>query len=92
MKATEILNKRLVIDSTWYGYANHEIVDFEITKNGRIVVNYDDHFNGLAHIYNLTFSVDEIEKMLNGEEVVVMVNGEVDTITKYSLIFKHPLF
>lgn len=88
MKATEILNKRLVINSTWYGYANHEIVDFEITKNGRIVVNYDDHFNGESHIYNLTFSFDEIEKMLNGENVVVMVNGEVDTITKYSLISK----
>lgn len=46
MKATEILNKKLSINSTWYGYASHEIVDFEIAENGRIIINYDDHFNG----------------------------------------------
>lgn len=89
MKATEILNKKLSINSTWYGYASHEIVDFEIAENGRIIINYDDHFNGEAHIYTLTFSIDEIEKMLNGEDIVVKAYGvDVDTITRYSLILK----
>lgn len=86
MKATEILNKRLEINSTWYGYANHEIVDFEIAENGKIIVNYDNHFNGEAHIYNLTFSIDEVKKMLNGEKIIVRCGGEVETTTEYSLI------
>lgn len=86
MKATEILNKRLVINSTWYGYANHGIVDFEIAENGKIVVNYDNHFNGEAHIFNLTFTNDEVKKMLDGEKVIVRCGGEVETTTEYSLI------
>lgn len=87
MKATEILAKRLVVISTWYGCANYEIVDFEVVDD-TIKLYYDYHYNGKAHIYVLTFSFDEIEKMLNGEDVIVIVSGEVETKTRYSLISK----
>ena len=82
MKATEILNKRIEGNSLWYGYANHEIVDFEIAKKRRDSSLLWRHFNEEAHIYDLTFSIDQIERMLNGEKVIVRCGEEV---TEYSL-------
>lgn len=85
MKATEILAKRLEINSSWYGYASYEVVDFEIV-NDTFRVYYDSHYNGEAHIYKILFTTNEMNKLLTGREVVSVADGEVTTTTTYRLI------
>lgn len=70
MKATEILGKRLVISND-YGCDTFQIVDFEIVKDF-MRLYYDSHYNDEAHIYAVTFPIDDIERMLSGDEVRVV--------------------
>lgn len=85
MKATEILTKKLVIDSSWYGYASYKVVDFEIV-NDTFKLYYDSHYNGEAHIHKTLFTTNEMTKLLTGREVVSKVDGEVMVTTTYRLI------
>lgn len=85
MKATEILKKRLEINSSWYGYASYEVVDFEIV-NDTFKLYYDSHYNGEAHIYDVTFNALEMKKLTDGEDVVREADGEVTTTTTYRLV------
>lgn len=85
MRATEFLSKKLEINSSWYGYASYEVVDFEYV-NDTFKVYYDSHYNGEAHIYNITFNALEMKKLTDGEDVVREAEGEVTTTTTYRLV------
>jgi hypothetical protein len=85
MKAKEILEKKLAINSSWYGYASYEVVDFEIV-NDTFRVYYESHYNGEAHIYNITFNALEMKKLTDDEDVVREAEGEVTTTTTYRLV------
>ena len=85
MKATEILKKRLEINSSWYGYASYEVVDFEYV-NATLKVYYDSFYNGESHIYSVSFSPENATKLLTGGEVIDVAEGEVTTTTTYRLI------
>ena len=85
MKATEILKKRLEINSSWYGYETFQIVDFEY-KNCVFKVYYDSFYNNESHIYSVSFSPENATKLLTGSEVVNVAEGEVTTTTTYRLI------
>lgn len=85
MKATEILSKKLEINSSWYGYASYKVVDFEVV-NFKFKLYYDSHYNGEAHIYNLSFTMSEMNKLVHGSELVRETDGEVMVTTTYRLI------
>lgn len=84
MKATEILKKRLVINSA-YGCDTFQIVDFEVVDD-TIKLHYDSHYNDEEHIYTLTFPSREIAKMLSGDEGFRCFGGEIIRTSTYRLI------
>lgn len=85
MKASEILRKRLEINSSWYGCESYKVVDFEYV-NDTFKVYYDRHYNGETHICKILFTTNEMTKLLTGGEVVNVADGEVTTTTTYKLI------
>ncbi|MBQ4214825.1 MAG: hypothetical protein II663_00960 [Bacteroidales bacterium] len=85
MKASEILKKRLEINSSWYGYASYKVVDFEYV-NCVFKLYYDSFYNNESHIYSVSFSPENATKLLTGGEVIDVAEGEVTTTTTYRLI------
>lgn len=86
MKATEILAKRIEINSSVFGCENYPIVDFEINEGCFLKLWYDSHYNDESHLYGVVFSISETTKMLGGGEVTDSPNAGFRATTTYRLI------
>lgn len=86
MKATEILKKKLEINSSMFGCKTYLIVDFEINEVGFLKLWYDSNYNDESHTYGVVFSINETTKMLGGGEVTDSTNEGFRATTTYRLV------